>query len=168
MVCSCTCLEYDSTWNMLPSGEGAVCMFAHILDYCDSSGKYCLVCVCVCGCGCVCVSVCVSVCVCAWFNLLSLSTLFQSYHNSAYLLQNAILQARWYSIPPSNIFQLTIGKPTIFPWSNLWMLSAKQGSTKHHFKNLWYDPVRNWTHDLPHTRRVLLSVYVSNYWITTI
>ena len=45
---------------------------------------------------------------------------------------NAMSQAHWYSIPPGHILLLTMGKPTIFPWSNPLMLTTKQRSAKSH------------------------------------
>ena len=68
---------------------------------------------------------------------------------------NTISQAYWDSIPPGHFLQSKTGKSIICPWSNLYMPSAKQGSTKYHFKSLWYDPVRNWTHDLLQTKWAL-------------
>ena len=66
---------------------------------------------------------------------------------------NTISQA--HSIPTGHILQLTSGKLSLLPWSNLWMLSAWQGSIKYRFLSIWYDLAGNWTHDPPHTTRGL-------------
>ena len=82
---------------------------------------------------------------CVYFDLTSLSTLFQSYCDAA--PECYIASTFTYNPSRSQCFQLTKGKPTIFPWFNLEMLCTWQGNTKYHFLSFWYDTARNWTHD---------------------